>query len=229
MATSAASPGWTRLVTAGRIDGRLLLGVALVAVSVIGGLMLWGAASDTAQVVVAGKDLPQGHVIESSDLTTTQLKSEGELSSLVIPEAEAGSLVGETLDTRVVAGQPIIQADLSSGPIIGADDVAITIPVDADSVYPGLAPGDEVRVLGTAGGSQASGPTVTVLDRAVVYDVSAKTGPTTVGSSGNATRTLSNVTLVVPATEAENMAHAAVGWTITLALLPPDTTSSGAQ
>ena len=32
------------MVTAGRIDGRMMLGVALVAVSVIGGLLLWGSA-----------------------------------------------------------------------------------------------------------------------------------------------------------------------------------------
>lgn len=229
MATSAASQGWTRLVTAGRIDGRLMLGVALVAVSVIGGLLLWGSASNTTQVVVAGKDLSQGHVLQSSDLSTTNLKADGQLSSLVVPQSEAGSLVGQTLASRVVAGQPIIRADLSSGPVIGTDEVAITVPVDADSVYPGLAPGDEVSVLGTAGGSQASGPTVTVLDRALVYDVTAKTGPSTIGSSGSATRTLSNVTLVVPSSEAENMAHAAAAWTITLALLPPDGAPAGAQ
>jgi hypothetical protein len=56
--------------------------------------------------------------------------------------------------------------------VIGPGEVAITIPVNADSVYPGLRPGDAVTVLGTAGGSQADGPTLTVLERALVYDVS---------------------------------------------------------
>ena len=91
MATSAAPQRWTRLVTAGRMDGRMLLGVALVAVSIIGGLLLWGSASNTAAVVVANKDMAQGHVIAAGDLSTTKLRAEGGLSSLVIPQAEVGS------------------------------------------------------------------------------------------------------------------------------------------
>jgi hypothetical protein len=63
----------------------MLLGVALVAVSIIGGLLLWGSASDTTAVVVANKDMPQGHVIEAGDLSTTELRAEGGLSSLLIP------------------------------------------------------------------------------------------------------------------------------------------------
>ncbi len=230
MATSAAPQRWTRLVSAGRIDGRMLLGIALVAVSIIGGLLLWGSASDTTAVVVANKDMPQGHVIEAGDLSTTQLRAEGGLSSLLIPQAEVASLVGRTLGTRVVAGEPVIRPDLSSGPVIGPGDVAITIPVNADSVYPGLRPGDAVTVLGTAGGSQADGPTVTVLERALVYDVSAERSPTTIGSDGQSTRGLTNVTLVVPSGVAEQVAHAAVSWTVTLALLAADDAAeSGSQ
>ncbi len=222
MATSAASRRWTRLVTAGRIDARMLLGVALVAVSIIGGLLLWGSARDTVPVVVANREMPQGHVVQASDLSIAQLRTEGALSSLVIPQAEVNSLVGRTLGTRVVAGEPVIRPDLSSGPVIGAGEVAITIPVDANAVYSGLRPGDAVTVLGTAGGSQAAGPTVTVLQRALVYDVSAERGPTTIGSNGQGTRRLSNVTLVVLSGDAEKVAHAAVSWTVTLALLAPD-------
>ncbi len=222
MATSAGSRRWTRLVTAGRIDGRMLLGVALVAVSIVGGLLLWGSARDTVPVVVADREMPQGHVITRDDLAIAELRSEGALSSLVIPRAEVNSLVGRTLGTRVVAGEPVIRPDLSSGPVIGPGEVAITIPVDANAVYSGLRPGDAVTVLGTAGGSQAAGPTVTVLQRALVYDVSAERGPTTIGSNGQGTRRLSNVTLVVPSSDAEKVAHAAVSWTVTLALLAPD-------
>jgi Flp pilus assembly protein CpaB len=226
MATSAAPQRWTRLVTAGRIDGRMLLGVALVAVSIIGGLLLWGSASNTTAVVVASKDLPQGHVIAAGDLSTTQLRPQGGLSLLVIPQAEVSSLVGRTLDTRVVAGEPVIRPDLSTGPVIGPGEVAITIPVNANGVYPGLRPGDAVTVLGTPGGSQAAGPTVTVLDRALVYDVSANRAATTIGSGGQATSGLSNVTLVVPSGSAEQVAHASVSWTVTLALLAPDATAA---
>lgn len=222
MATSAASRRWTRLVTAGRIDGRMLLGIALVAVSIAGGLLLWGSASDTVPVVVADRDLLEGHVITQDDLAIAELRSQGALSSLVIPEADLDSLVGQTLGTRVHAGEPVIRADLTSGPVIGAGEVAITIPVESDSVYPGLRPGDAVTVLGTPGGAPADGLTVTVLDRALVYAVSLERGAATIGRDGEQTRGLSNVTLVVAQAEAEQLAHASVSWTVTLALLPPD-------
>ena len=107
-------------------------------------------------VVVADRDLPEGHVITSDDLTTAELRAEGSLASLVIPEAELSSLVGQTLGTRVHAGEPVIREDLSAGPLIGPGDVAMTIPVEADSVYPGLRPGDAVTVIGTPDGAQGA-------------------------------------------------------------------------
>lgn len=222
MATSTAARRWTRLAGAGRIDGRMLLGIALVAVSIAGGLLLWGSAGDTVPVVVADRNMAAGHVITSDDLTIADLRTDGALSSLVIPEAQRDTLIGQTVGTRVHAGEPVIRADLSSGPLIGPGDVAITIPVESDSVYPGLRPGDAVTVLGTPGGSQATGLTVTVLDRALVYDVSLERSATVIGRDGEESRGLSNVTLVVAEDEAEQLAHASVSWTVTLALLPPE-------
>jgi Flp pilus assembly protein CpaB len=171
---------------------------------------------------VADRDLPEGHVITSDDLAISELRAEGSLAALVIPEAQLSSLVGQTLGTRVHAGEPLMREDLSTGPLIGPDDVAMTIPVEADSVYPGLRPGDAVTVLGTAGGAQADGLTVTVLDRALVYDVSLERSAATIRSDGEESRGLSNVTLIVGKDEAEALAHASVSWTVTLALLPPD-------
>lgn len=222
MATSTAARRWTRLAGAGRIDGRMLLGIALVAVSIAGGLLLWGSAGDTVSVVVADRAMQPGHVITSDDLTIADLRTDGALSSLVIPEAQRDTLIGQTVGTRVHAGEPVIRADLSTGPLIGPGDVAITIAVESDSVYPGLRPGDAVSVLGTPGGAQANGLTVTVLERAVVYDVSLERSSSVIGRDGEESRGLSNVTLVVAENEAEQLAHASVSWTVTLALLPPE-------
>lgn len=222
MATSTAARRWTRLAGAGRIDGRMLLGIALVAVSIAGGLLLWGAAGDTVPVVVADREMQPGHVIASDDLTIADLRTDGSLASLVVPETQLDTLIGQTVGTRVHAGEPVIRADLSTGPLIGPGKVAMTIPVESDSVYPGLRPGDAVSVLGTPGGAQADGLTVTVLERAVVYDVSLERSSTVIGRDGEESRGLSNVTLVVAEDEAEQLAHASVSWTVTLALLPPE-------
>ena len=67
---------------------------------------------------------------------------------------------------------------------------------------------------------------MTVLDRALVYDVSLERSAATIRSDGEESRGLSNVTLVVDKDEAEQLAHASVSWTVTLALLPPDDADS---
>jgi len=219
MATTAAPGRWTRLTALGRVDGRMLLGVALVAVSIIGGLLFWGSARETVPVLVAARELPAGHVIQRDDLSVARLKTDGALASLTIPEAELESVVGSTLGNSVHTGELVVKPDLATGIVIGPKEVAITMPVKADAVYPGLREGDAVAVLATP--AEADGLTVTVLDRAVVYDVSLEPGRIAVGrdSGSREDRGLTNVTLVVPGVEAERVAQATVKWTVTLALL----------
>jgi Flp pilus assembly protein CpaB len=219
MATTAAPGRWTRLTVPGRVDGRMLLGVALVAVSVIGGLLFWGSARETVPVLVAARELPAGHVIQRDDLSVARLKTDGALASLTISEAELESVVGSTLGNAVHAGELVVKPDLAAGVAIMPKEVAITMPVEADAVYQGLRQGDSVAVLATP--AEAEGLTVTILDRAVVYDVSLEPGRIAIGrdSGSSEDRGLTNVTLVVPRDEAERLAQATVKWTITLALL----------
>src|SRR3990172_10924224 len=58
MATAATRRRWTRFGAPARVDGRMLLGVALVAAAVIGGLLFLGSARETVPVLVAARDLP---------------------------------------------------------------------------------------------------------------------------------------------------------------------------
>jgi Flp pilus assembly protein CpaB len=225
MATTAAPGRWTRLTAPGRVDGRMLLGVVLVAVSVIGGLLFWGSARETVPVLVAARDLPAGHVVERDDLSVTRLKADGTLAPLTISEAELDSVVGRTLGSAVHAGELVVKPDLAEGVLIGSKEVAITIPVEADAVYPGLRQGDSVAMLATP--AEGEGLTVTILDHAVVYDVSLEPGRIAIGrDSGAEDRGLTNVTLVVPEAEAERVAQATVKWTVTLALLSAGTVPS---
>lgn len=219
MATTATRRHWTRFGAPARVDGRMLLGVALAAASVIGGLLFWGSARETVPVLVAARDLPAGHVLEADDLSVAQLRLEGDLSSLAIPDAELDSVAGKTTGTAVHAGEMLVWPDLAEGPVIGPDEVAITVPVEADAVYPGLRAGDSVAVFGTSDKGEPGSETVTLLDSAVVYDISLAPGPIAIGQDGEEGHGLSNVTLVVPRSEAERVAHAVVSWDVTLALL----------
>jgi Flp pilus assembly protein CpaB len=219
-----------RVAGLGRIDGRMLLGLVLVVVSVGGGLLFWGSTRETVPILVASREMPAGHVIQSDDLTVARVRLEGDLTSLAIPDARLDDAVGRPTAGPVHAGEMLVWPDLASGPVIAPDEVAMTVPVEADAVYAGLRPGDAVAVLATRDKGKPESETVTLLDRAVVYDVSLEPGPIAIGSRGQTEeeRGLTNVTLLVPRSETEAVADATVNATITLALLPPSDGTSQA-
>lgn len=203
----------------------MVLGLALVAASVVGGLLFWGSTSETVPVLVAARDVPAGHVIQADDLSVARVRLEGSLASLAVRDGEGEQVAGRTAGTAIHAGEMVVWPDLASGPVIGANDVAVTVPVEADAVYPGLRPGDVVAVLATSDTGKPESRTVTLLEQAVVYDVSLEPGRIAIGrgsDSGEEDRGLTNVTLVVPKSEAERVAHAVVNSDLTLALLAPD-------
>ncbi len=55
-------------------DGRLLLGVLLVAITALAGAKLLSAADDTTAIWAAGRDLPAGTTLTSADLTTVRVR-----------------------------------------------------------------------------------------------------------------------------------------------------------
>lgn len=203
-----------------RMDLRLLAGLLLVAAAVAGGLAFWNAARVTEPVVVAARDIPAGHVIERGDLALAEARLEGPLASLVFGEADVGAIVGSTAAGAIQAGELVVRPDLGTGPLIGADDVAVTVPVAADTVYPELRPGDVVAVLATSERGKPQSRTVTLLERATVFSVVIEASRVSLGNDGDEAGRPANVTLVVPRSEAERIAHALVNETLTLALLP---------
>ena len=55
-----------------RVERRMVVGIALVGVSLAGGLVLWRGATDTTMVVVAARDIPPGHVIQRDEFLRFQ-------------------------------------------------------------------------------------------------------------------------------------------------------------
>ncbi|MEZ4503132.1 MAG: RcpC/CpaB family pilus assembly protein [Dehalococcoidia bacterium] len=211
------------------MDVRLLAGLLLVAVAVAGGITLWRQAQITAPVVVAVRDIPAGQVIESGDLGLADARLEGPLASLAFGEAELASIVGRTATAPIHAGALVLRADLGSGPVIGPNDVAVTVPVKADAVYARLRRGDEVAVMATSDKGKPQSLTVALLERATVYDVAIESSRVSLGGgSDEQDGRLTNVTLLIPRSEAERVAHAVVNAELTLLLLAP-AQSGGSQ
>src|SRR5207245_1326956 len=80
-----------------RVDGRLALGVLLVAGSVLGGLRLVAAADRTVAVVAAARDLPADHVIGPGDLTVTRVRATPSVLAGLVAGADVRHLHGRVL------------------------------------------------------------------------------------------------------------------------------------
>ena len=207
-----------------RLERRMLAGFLLVVLSLTGGVLLWRSTAATTPVIVAAREIPPGHVIQRDDLTFAGARLEGGLASLALARADLGSVVGRTSSTTIHAGEMLVRPDLASGPILDADEVAVTIPVAADTIYPGLRPTDEVALLATSNAGRPESATVTLLERATVFAVGLerRVVRSIASNSPHEGAALANITLAVPRSEAEAIAHAVTNATITIVLLAPE-------
>lgn len=209
------------------LDRRMLLGFLLVVLSVAGGLLFWRSATDTTSVLVAAREIPPGHVIQRDDLRIAEVRLEGDLAALALTEADGVSTLGRTTSTTIHAGEMLVRPDLAAGPALGADEAAVTLPVAADAIYPGIRPTDEVAVLSTANAGRPEAATSILVERATVLAVGLERRVVRTGSSNspNDGATVANITIAVPRSETEAVAHAIVTTTITFALLAPQESS----
>ncbi|ABW15179.1 SAF domain protein [Parafrankia sp. EAN1pec] len=125
-------------------DSRLLIGVLLVLVSVVAGARLFATADRTRQWVVAAADLPAGHIVVDSDLTTATAHLDGAMSDRYYPGDRRSELLGATL------ARPVSSGELLSGADFAGEGAAATrlVPVIVKAGrVPDLSPGDHVDVF----------------------------------------------------------------------------------
>ncbi len=204
------------------LDPRLLIGMLVVVVALIGGVTLINGFRVTEPVVVAARTLPPGHVIVRGDLTTSEARLEGALGALAVGEAEIATLVGRTTNQTIHAGALVVAPDLGSGPALGPGEVAVTVAVGADTVFAQLRRGDEVAVVETTEPGRPGSATALLLERATVYHVAADAGRLGIGGGAASEEDgrIANVTLIVPQGDAERVVHALVNGRLTLVLVP---------
>lgn len=155
-----------------------------VALAVAAGLGVNAAAAEPpagVAVLVAGADLPAGHVLASSDLTTASVPDD------VVPDGvlEAGEAVGRPLASPVRRGEVLTDARLTGATQLVAappGTVAVNVPLSDVGSAALVGPGDAVRVIAgsTAGDGfdPRSGEGARVLvDRAVVLRASSAASP----------------------------------------------------
>jgi hypothetical protein len=171
-ASVTVSPAARRATRSTWRDPRLVIGLVIVAVSVLLGARLFAAADDTVQVSVARVDLPAGAQVRPGDLDTRDIRfGDQELADRYLP-AGATLPAGAVLTRDVAAGEMVPRA------AVGQQSAAVTevpLSVAADAVPRGAHAGSVVDVWVTprpdaraeAGGEAES---VLVFDDVVVVD-----------------------------------------------------------
>ncbi|WP_433166605.1 SAF domain-containing protein [Kribbella sp. CA-247076] len=157
-------------------DGRLVLGVLLVAITALAGAKLLSSADDTTTIWAAKRDIPAGQTLTSDDLTTARVRftntedagryvaADAELNGLVLTRAvDAGEFVprdaavSEADNDRTELPLSVATGRLPSDTAAGDEVDVWVVPKDADQ--PAKPLWLKVRVLqidavkGVAGGS----------------------------------------------------------------------------
>ena len=219
-----------------RIDYRAVLGMFLMLAAVGGNVAFWVVSSDSRSVLVASRDLPAGSVLTPADLNVARMRMDDTLYAAAVPVGEREAVIGRSLASPAYAHQVLARAQVSSRSPLAASQLAITIPISADTAAGGqVRAGDSVQVLVTVSKGRPESSTMVVLPRAAVHDVgwndrlsavntsgSGSFGPTGAASRRSPVGPPTSLTLLVTQDEALAVAQARWNGELDVLLLPPE-------
>ena len=142
MSDTPVSPRASRLASPGWLDGRLVIGVLLVLVSVVVGARVLSSADRSTLVYAVTKDLAAGSVLDADDLEQVRVR------------------LFDSAEEYVAAGDPpvgyVVRRGLGRGELLPRQALAlpredvdyreVTVPIDVGHLPPGLAAGSQVDV-----------------------------------------------------------------------------------
>lgn len=175
MPDTPASPRASRLASPGWLDGRLVVGVLLVLVSVVVGARVLSSADRSTLVFALTKDLAAGSVLDADDLERVRVRLYDNAGEYV---AAGEPPVGYVVRRGLGRGELLPRQALAL-PREDVDYREVTVPIDAGRLPPGLAAGAQVDVWVTPEDAEVA----LVLQGVTVLDVQADGG----AFSGSAT------------------------------------------
>jgi len=145
-----ASPRASRLASPGWLDGRLVLGVLLVLVSVVVGARVLSAADRSTLVYALTKDVSAGSILQGGDLRQVRVR--------LFDNAGAYVAVGTDLPTGYVVRRALGSGELLPRAALGRPDAdvdfrLVTVPVEAGHFPPSLTDDQQVDVWVTPEGT----------------------------------------------------------------------------
>jgi len=123
----------------------MAVGIALIALGVIGSMTVYRSASATVSVVGVVSDLDRGQVIEASDLQAIRISPE--TAQFFVDASNAGSLLGKSLTVSIKGGSPLSESMVSSASPLGLDEALTSAAVPTGNIPANLAVNDKVRLV----------------------------------------------------------------------------------
>jgi hypothetical protein len=190
--TRQRRPGWTALAV------MLIVGFAAV------GAWLYTSAGAKTAVVVVVRDVPAGHVIARSDLSTVDVAG----AVTAIAGDRLDSVVGQTAAAHLLPNMLLQRSMVTSATGLSPSQAQVGVAVKPGQLpADGLVPGDVVEVAGLpAANATTPGAPQVLVERAVVFAV--RDDPATPGGT--------LLTLVVPAAQAVSVAAAGMAGQVAL-------------
>lgn len=146
-----------------------MVGVALVVVSVVGGVRLASAADRTVAVVASARDLPANHTLVPEDLRVAHVNASDAVLDGLVRTDDISSLSGQVLLFPLEADALIGRSSLADAPTSGPE---ITVPVTPEHALGGrIQLGDRVDVLGSFNDPGTGARTLTIATDAVVVEL----------------------------------------------------------
>jgi hypothetical protein len=159
----------TPLPTSNRPRGYIALAVMLIVGFAALGYWFYAQAGSKVAVVTAAREIPAGHVITGSDLSTTEVAG----GITAVAASRMSEVVGHTAAVTILARTPVQLAMVSTASPISATQALVGVAAAPGQVpSSGLQPGETVEVLAlpqkAAVTSSVSAP---LLATATVFDV----------------------------------------------------------
>lgn len=144
MSEAPGSPKAARLGSPSWLDGRLVLGVLLVLVSVLVGAKVLAGADSTQQVWVATRDLAPGAVLADGDVQLSRVRLLGVSSRYVAGPKPIGYVV-----QRGISQGELLPVEALEAPGQDVPRREIAVPVPPGHLPPDLSRGEQVDVYVT--------------------------------------------------------------------------------
>ncbi len=209
MATPAA-PAGAALPTRERKPAYIALAVALIVGFAALGLYLYQEAGAKTPVVVVATEVPEGHVIQRSDLTTVSVAG----GITAIAGSNLDSVVGQTAHVHLLPGTVLQRSMVTNAVPLAAGQAQVGLAAKPGQIpADGLQPGDVVEVVQVPATSDSAST-----GRASKVLVE---GATVFSSRDDASQTGSTLlTLVLPLSSAPSVASASATGQIALIRIP---------